>query len=141
MYLFSSTSQQYAPLTRSRTIGSPPTDLNARTGELTPPGIRPFASLKILLDFAVLWAGVVAVIRIDEPVQHETNRYIKLQRSANWEPLHARDRVNPSAIGASASARTTVRMLLTMGRETSIRLDPLSKGRDVIKIPKRLLIY
>lgn len=38
---YPSTSQAYAPLTRSKTMGLPPTDLNARTGELTPPGMIP----------------------------------------------------------------------------------------------------
>ena len=33
--------------------GSPPTDLNARTGELTPPGICFFADLKSCLLFSV----------------------------------------------------------------------------------------
>lgn len=50
MYLLPSTSYAYAPFTRSKTMGLPPTDLNARTGEFTPPGRRFFASVKIWLE-------------------------------------------------------------------------------------------
>src|SRR5437660_6014702 len=39
MYSFPSTSQILAPAARSTKKGSPPTFRNARTGELTPPGI------------------------------------------------------------------------------------------------------
>ena len=46
-YLFPSTSKQYGPCTRSKMMGCPPTDLKARTGELTPPGRRFWASAKI----------------------------------------------------------------------------------------------
>jgi hypothetical protein len=35
-------------------MGCPPTDLNARTGELTPPGISFCAAAKISSDFVVL---------------------------------------------------------------------------------------
>src|SRR6266516_3080947 len=38
-----STSTRYAPSPRSTKRGVPPTARNARTGELTPPGIRPRA--------------------------------------------------------------------------------------------------
>mmetsp|Transcript_4290 Transcript_4290/g.7525 ORF Transcript_4290/g.7525 Transcript_4290/m.7525 type:complete len:113 (-) Transcript_4290:16-354(-) len=54
MYSFPSTSNDLLPLTRSKTIGFPPTDLNARTGEFTPPGISDFAALKISSDFVVM---------------------------------------------------------------------------------------
>jgi hypothetical protein len=47
MYLLPSTSKAYAPLTWSKTMGLPPTDLNARTGEFTPPGSSSFASFII----------------------------------------------------------------------------------------------
>jgi hypothetical protein len=39
-------------------MGWPPTDLNARTGELTPPGISVWATAKISSDF-VVFKGVV----------------------------------------------------------------------------------
>src|SRR5437016_13751077 len=39
MYSFPSTSQILAPAARATKKGSPPTFRNARTGELTPPGI------------------------------------------------------------------------------------------------------
>ena len=39
-------SQAKGPLTLSKTIGCPPTDLNALTGELTPPGINSKAEEK-----------------------------------------------------------------------------------------------
>ena len=55
--MFPSTSNAYAPLTRSNTIGFPPTDLNARTGEFTPPGRMSCAALKISLDRVVFSAG------------------------------------------------------------------------------------
>ena len=37
MYLFPSSSYKYAPFASLIKTGSPPTDLNALTGELTPP--------------------------------------------------------------------------------------------------------
>src|SRR5213080_4423916 len=40
MYSFPSTSQILVPSARATTNGSPPTLRNARTGELTPPGMR-----------------------------------------------------------------------------------------------------
>ena len=42
----------------SNTTGSPPTDLNALTGELTPPGISDLASLKIFDDFSKVYSFV-----------------------------------------------------------------------------------
>tara|TARA_B100001996_G_C18363598_1_gene478774 strand:- start:405 stop:623 length:219 start_codon:yes stop_codon:yes gene_type:complete len=39
-------------------MGSPPTDLNALTGELTPPGIKAWAALKIAFDLLVFKAFV-----------------------------------------------------------------------------------
>ena len=39
-------SQAKGPFTLSKTIGCPPTDLKARTGELTPPGINSKAEEK-----------------------------------------------------------------------------------------------
>ena len=43
MYLFPSSSHINAPLAFLINGGVPPTDLKARTGELTPPGIKLFA--------------------------------------------------------------------------------------------------
>src|SRR5918995_5442728 len=43
MYEFPSTSKMREPSPRSMNSGSPPTDRNARTGLLTPPGISPTA--------------------------------------------------------------------------------------------------
>ena len=50
MYLLPSMSQAKGPLTLSKTIGCPPTDLKALTGELTPPGINSWAEEKISSD-------------------------------------------------------------------------------------------
>jgi hypothetical protein len=50
MYLFPSISQAKGPLTLSKTIGWPPTDLKALTGELTPPGISSWAAEKTSPD-------------------------------------------------------------------------------------------
>jgi hypothetical protein len=47
-------------LTRSKTIGWPPTDLKARTGELTPPGMSFWAAAKISSDRVVRRAGAEA---------------------------------------------------------------------------------
>ena len=51
----------HGPLTLSKTIGLPPTDLNALTGEFTPPGNKSCASLKILCELSVLKAALVMV--------------------------------------------------------------------------------
>ena len=51
MYLLPSISQANGPLTLSKTIGCPPTDLKALTGELTPPGINAWAAEKIFSDW------------------------------------------------------------------------------------------
>lgn len=51
----------HGPLTLSKTIGWPPTDLNALTGEFTPPGNKSCASLKILCELSVLKAALVMV--------------------------------------------------------------------------------
>ena len=50
MYLFPSSSYKYAPFASLIKTGSPPTDLNALTGELTPPGITLLASVKSFLE-------------------------------------------------------------------------------------------
>ncbi len=52
MYSFPSTSQNFDPTPQLINKGSPPTDLNARTGEFTPPGIYFFASVKNCLLFS-----------------------------------------------------------------------------------------
>src|SRR6058998_913843 len=46
MYSFPSTSQTRAPSERATKNGAPPTLRNARTGELTPPGMRSCARVK-----------------------------------------------------------------------------------------------
>ena len=51
-----STSLAYAPLTDSNTIGSPPTDENARTGDDTPPGMTVRASAMMRCDSVVTCA-------------------------------------------------------------------------------------
>ena len=50
------------PLTRSKTTGSPPTDLKARTGDETPPGITWRASSMILSELVVLKEVAVAIM-------------------------------------------------------------------------------
>src|SRR2546430_17300373 len=54
MYSFPSTSQIFAPAARSTKKGSPPTLRNARTGELTPPGMRFWAAAKSLDERVVM---------------------------------------------------------------------------------------
>src|SRR5690242_18038112 len=54
MYLFSSASQICAPCPRTMNGGSPPTERNARTGELTPPGIICSARFCSLLETSTL---------------------------------------------------------------------------------------
>ena len=46
------------PLTLSKTMGWPPTDLNALTGELTPPGINSRAEEKTSSELVVLNTSV-----------------------------------------------------------------------------------
>jgi hypothetical protein len=58
-------------LTRSKTIGWPPTDLNARTGELTPPGIKLWAALKSSWERLVLWAEPEAGAEVAAEVKAE----------------------------------------------------------------------
>ncbi len=45
-------------------MGCPPTDLNARTGELTPPGIRFWAAAKISSDLVVFMVVLTNVISV-----------------------------------------------------------------------------
>ena len=57
-------------MTLSKTMGSPPTDLNARTGELTPPGMTVFASAMMASDLVVTCVGVaVADMRMGDRVR------------------------------------------------------------------------
>src|SRR5262249_42713451 len=60
MYSLPSTSHTRAPSARPMNSGSPPTERNARTGELTPPGIDFFARSNSDLDICVFLAIVVA---------------------------------------------------------------------------------
>src|SRR5215831_11469859 len=61
MYSFSSASQKCEPLPRTINGGSPPTDLNARTGEFTPPGIMLSARCCRSRDCSVLRVVVVGI--------------------------------------------------------------------------------
>src|SRR5674476_809186 len=54
MKVFPSTSRTADPFALSMKRGVPPTDPNARTGELTPPGIIVFASANSLLEVFVV---------------------------------------------------------------------------------------
>src|SRR3954465_4033644 len=56
MYSLLSTSHMREPSPRAIKTGSPPTDLNARTGESTPPGITCSARCCSLRDFSKLRA-------------------------------------------------------------------------------------
>ncbi len=56
-YSWPSTSMSRRPWARSMKRGVPPTALNARTGELTPPGVTACARAKRAADSAVRWAG------------------------------------------------------------------------------------
>src|SRR6478735_9343074 len=55
-YSVPSTSKRYGPLARSMNRGVPPTALNARTGEFTPPGVTACARSNRAADWAVEWA-------------------------------------------------------------------------------------
>jgi len=54
MKVFPSTSRTVEPFALSMNRGVPPTDPNARTGELTPPGIIVFARVNSLLEVVVV---------------------------------------------------------------------------------------
>jgi hypothetical protein len=56
-----STSNTDAPTPRSMKTGVPPTALNARTGEFTPPGNSACARSNRLADRARLLPGLVAI--------------------------------------------------------------------------------
>jgi len=45
-------------------MGCPPTDLNARTGELTPPGMSFWAAAKISSDLVVLIVVLTKVLSV-----------------------------------------------------------------------------
>src|ERR1700679_2968436 len=59
MSLLPSTSHTCAPLALLTKNGLPPTARNARTGELTPPGINFSASAKSLSDLACPMGGIL----------------------------------------------------------------------------------
>ena len=61
MYSLPSTSQMRQPLPRSMKRGTPPTDPNARTGLLTPPGITRLARLKSSFERSVLTVGLLGL--------------------------------------------------------------------------------
>jgi hypothetical protein len=60
MKVFPSTSRTAEPFALSMKRGVPPTDPNARTGELTPPGIIVFARANSLLEVFVVRRGTGA---------------------------------------------------------------------------------
>src|ERR1700733_10520424 len=61
MYSFSSASQMFEPFPRTIKGGSPPTDPNPRTGELTPPGIMLSARSCKRRDCSTFLVVVVAI--------------------------------------------------------------------------------
>ena len=61
-------------------MGCPPTDLKARTGELTPPGIRAFAALKMAWEWLVFKVEAVT----------ETGAKGQLQTVQHLDPRSAR---------------------------------------------------
>jgi hypothetical protein len=60
MKVFPSTSRTEEPFALSMNRGVPPTELNARTGEFTPPGIIVFARANSLLEVVVVRRGTGA---------------------------------------------------------------------------------
>src|SRR5262252_8516857 len=76
MYSFSSASHTCDPLPRTINGGSPPTDLNARTGEFTPPGIRLSARCCRRRDCSVLRKVVEGI----NSSRHGENRC-----QSNWD--------------------------------------------------------
>src|SRR5579864_2599022 len=62
MYSFSSASQMCDPFPRTMKGGSPPTDLKARTGEFTPPGIMLSARCCSRCDCSILRDVVDGII-------------------------------------------------------------------------------
>src|SRR6266567_224163 len=57
MYFLPSASQMCAPSPRCMKSGCPPTARNARTGELTPPGMTASARLNSSSDFDIVKSG------------------------------------------------------------------------------------
>src|SRR5215471_917268 len=76
MYSFSSASQKCEPLPRTINGGSAPTDLNARTGEFTPPGIMLSARCCRRRDCSV-WRKVVEGINSSRPGENRCQ--------SNWD--------------------------------------------------------
>src|SRR5215467_2409903 len=74
MYSLPSASHIRAPFPRTMYGGSPPTDLNARTGESTPPGITRDARICSSCDFL---RGFISIMNIpqqkDEPQRTRRN--------------------------------------------------------------------
>src|ERR1043166_7272934 len=63
MYSLPSASQMRGPLPRRMYGGSPPTDLNARTGESTPPGITRHARAWSSFDFVCCFIELLNIPR------------------------------------------------------------------------------
>src|SRR5215471_21240932 len=76
MYSFSSASHTCEPLPRTINGGSAPTDLNARTGEFTPPGIMLSARCCRRRDCSV-WRKVVEGINSSRPGENRCQ--------SNWD--------------------------------------------------------
>src|SRR5687768_5457700 len=64
MYSLPSTSQMRAPWPRAMKTGSPPTDLKARTGELTPPAMCCCASANSSCERVSLLPGILAAFTL-----------------------------------------------------------------------------
>src|SRR5215467_10287435 len=77
MYSFSSASQICDPFPRTINGGSPPTDLNARTGEFTPPGIMLSARCCSRRDCSVLRMVVEGIESSRHREELENKREIK----------------------------------------------------------------
>src|SRR5579863_8151377 len=120
MYPFSSASQMCDPLPRTMNGGSPPTDLNARTGEFTPPGIMLSARSCRRRDCSVLRDVVVG---IRSPRHGERRCQKSLQTQANT--IAAPADLNSSDIHHSA---TTLQHL-----DSTVRSSSCPSNREGLK--------
>src|SRR6187549_1490178 len=106
MYSLPSTSRSFAPWACCTKNGSPPTFLNARTGELTPPGKTACARSNsewllcpILHDFS----NQVVLHRIHDSHVHE------FARAHAWRVLDLNDSIDFQRLAAGSAGRTLVR--------------------------------
>src|SRR3954451_18623038 len=84
-YSLPSTSNRYAPCARSMNRGVPPTALNARTGELTPPGVTPRARSKSAAE-VVGGTGLTAPLCPPQRRDHEPPPAVTSVRSVTPQP-------------------------------------------------------